>query len=397
MKLHKTKRDPELYYYFNAKDEKRWMYRHKYYDANGKRKEKKRSGFTTEKEAYKALIDVKASTLRGETKKVNNDNLTVAEWLDRWFEAYKSEWKPSTVVTREHIIRLHIKPAIGHYKLQTLDKNTYRRKFINPMLKKWKVNTVQAYHNIFKIAINAAVDEEILPRNRFKKIVLSSNENDSNIVDNYLTATELVQLLETSKKHATISSYTMIKFLAYTGVRCGEALALQWKDIDFIEKSVDINKTRDQWGTRSPKTKNSNRIVLVDDELITQLKNYKKWCREKKFEYGQKLKDDDFVFITHEMGRPLHSNYITKDFKKMIKLSGVREITIHGLRHTHATILINKNANVKAIAERLGNTPAMIYNVYGHVFKELEETSVQLFSDSLAESKAIGAKSGANS
>ncbi|SHN35125.1 DNA integration/recombination/inversion protein [Gracilibacillus kekensis] len=72
----------------------------------------------------------------------------------------------------------------------------------------------------------------------------------------------------------------------------------------------------------------------------------------------------------------------------MIKLAKVKKITVPGLRHTHVNILINKNINVKAIAERLGNTPGMIYNVYGHVFKELEEESVKLFKWSLEESRA---------
>lgn len=66
---------------------------------------------------------------------------------------------------------------------------------------------------------------------------------------------------------------------------------------------------------------------------------------------------------------------------------------MHGLRHTHATVLLNRKANVKAIAERLGNTVDMIYTVYGHLLKDTENEVMNIFSDSL---KAVGANTGAN-
>ena len=102
------------------------MFRHKYYDGlTGKRKEKKKSGFKTEKAAIKALMEVKAQTLRGETKSIENDTLTVGEWLDIWYESNKKKWKIGTQIQREMVIRLHLKPLIGHYKLQKLDKRIY--------------------------------------------------------------------------------------------------------------------------------------------------------------------------------------------------------------------------------------------------------------------------------
>ena len=77
----------------------------------------------------------------------------------------------------------------------------------------------------------------------------------------------------------------------------------------------------------------------------------------------------------------------------LVTEEGLPKSTLHGLRHTHATILLNSGQNVKMIAERLGNTPNMIMNTYGHILKELEQQSVAIFSDTL---KASGAKSGAN-
>ncbi|WP_062047728.1 tyrosine-type recombinase/integrase [Bacillus sp. JCM 19034] len=281
-------------------------------------------------------------------------------------------------------------------ELQQLDKTTYKRVFINPLLKKYNVNTVKLYHRLFKIAINAAVDDEILTRNRFNKISIkdpTSNEIES-VEENFLTAGELNKLLKTTQEHANITTYTIILLLAYTGLRRGEAYGLKWSDIDLKNKTVSVNRTRDNKGTRTPKTANSYRTILIDDIVVNQLKAYKKWSKETLFTFGKKLINDSFVFISYQTGEPVTTNLILYALRKMIQKANIKSITPHGLRHTHATLLISKGVNVKVIADRLGNTPGMILDIYGHSFKQLEEESVNLFSKSLEES---GADIGANS
>lgn len=88
------------------------------------------------------------------------------------------------------------------------------------------------------------------------------------------------------------------------------------------------------------------------------------------------------------------SNNINIIVNRIIGRTKLPKTTLHGLRHTHATILLNDRLLVKVIAERLGNTPQMIHTVYGHVLKEMEQESVTSFSRSL---EAVGAKSGASS
>lgn len=396
MKLHKTRKDPELYYYFNKEDVKMWCYRHRYYDETGKRREKKKIGFQTEKQAYRALLEVKVLTSKGNQKQVTNDNITVSQWLNTWFEATKSTWRPATVVQREKLIRLHIDPLIGHYKLQKLDKITYKKAFIDGMMKKkFSINTIKLYHSIFKVAINSAVDNEILERNRFTKITIT--DPNAHKVDqaktNFLTIEELDRLLKTTKEHANITTYTLFLLLAYTGLRRGEALGLQWNDIDFDNKTLTVERTRDFRGVTPPKTQNSYRTIIIDDLLIKQLKKYKTWCKSTMLKYGKRFREDTHILLSFQSGTPLAPNTIIYSLRKMIELAKVSDITPHGFRHTHATILINQGVNVKVIAERLGNTPAMIFDVYGHTFKEMEQDSVDMFGQAMG---SIGAKTGAN-
>lgn len=393
MKLYKSKKESEIYYYFNAKEDKMWMFRHKYYDTFGKRKEKKKSGFKTEKAALKALIEVKATLLRGESKQVEHDQLTVAQWLDLWYEANKGSWKKTSQIQRENAIKYQMKPLLGHYKLQNLNKVTYIREFIDVLKKDYKPNTVKLFHRLFKVAINAAVDDEILTRNRFTKIALYPADEIQEKKNNYLTPAQLVSLLKTAKQEVNITNYTFIYTVAYTGMRRGEACGIQWGNVDFYNKTIKVERTRDNKGTRTPKTKNSYRTILIDDLLVKQLKEYRKWCKQTMLSFGYKLNDDSFVFVSYQTGRPITEGSLHTAFKKVLKAAALPDVTIHGLRHTHATILLNQKLTVSAIAERLGNTPQMIYDIYGHILKEVEQESVSLFSQSLIDS---GAKSGAN-
>lgn len=249
------------------------------------------------------------------------------------------------------------------------------------------------------MAINAAVEEEILLRNRFTKVILGNGSESIQTFENYLTPAELNLLLDTAKDTEHIAYYIFLLTIAYTGIRRGEACGLQWSNIDFEHNTITIERTRDAKGVRSPKTKNSYRVILVADEVMTHLKKYQIWCKQIMLTFGIRYSVNSFVFISHQTAEPFAETTILYMMRRLMKNTGLvtnegkLKITLHGLRHTHATILLNNGQNVKVIAERLGNTPKMIYEIYGHVLKELERESVDVFSRSL---KLSGAKSGAN-
>lgn len=393
VKLNRSNVDDDVYHYFLKSGEKRWMYRHKYYDVLGKRKEKKKSSFKTEKEALKALLQVKASLLSGQSKQVEHSQMTVSQWLDIWYETYNRGWVITSRLQRENAIKYQMKPLLGKYKLSDLDRTTYVRMYINELSKTYKPGTVALFHRLFKIAINAAVEDEIIPRNRFNKITIEKDEE----LDNFLTPEELNVLLDVAKKHDNITNYTAVLLLAYTGLRKGEVLGLKWENINLKDKTLTVERTRDRYGDRSPKTKNSYRTIGIDDIVVSQLSVYQKWCIEIKFSYGVKLdKKKDYVFTSHQGGTPMGANTFYYLFERLYKQmdvdkTNIKRITPHGLRHTHATILINMGIPPKTIADRLGNTVEMIYNVYSHSFKEFEDKAVVAFSESLSSGAKIGA------
>lgn len=168
-------------------------------------------------------------------------------------------------------------------------------------------------------------------------------------------------------------------------------MGLQWKDINFENNTITIERTRDHYGVRPLKTKNSFRTIAVDEVVIKQSVSYTLWCKKILFTYGEKISDETFVFITDHGATP--TSGAIRSLKGILERTALPKITFHGLRYTHCTILLNRGRNVDVIAERLVNTPEMVYNVYGHVLKESEQESVTLFSQSL---EASGADFGAN-
>lgn len=377
MKFHKTKKDPELYYYFNAKNEKMFMYRHRYYDALGKRREKSKQGFKSENEAYRKLLEVKSSILNGDSKQVESEDITVSEWLDVWYETKKVSWAISTQKDRKRHIKRVIKPLIGKYKLAKLDSMTYEREFINKLLKRYAPNTVKMYHKIFRIAVNAAVRNKTIKENNFDHIVIPDKTAK---VDNFLSRSDLTTLLSTAKVELNATNYSMLLFIANTGVRKGEALGLMWDNIDFEKQTIKIERTRDNDGARSPKTSNSYRTIYVDDTTLSQLTKYRAWCKRKLLSYGKHLSESDFVFISYTKSGPVGHMTINKSLNKMIEMTGIKRITVHGLRHTHATILLNNKVSIATVAKRLGNTAEEINRTYGHSDDTADLHAVQVFS-----------------
>ncbi|WP_233192839.1 site-specific integrase [Sporosarcina sp. P29] len=133
---------------------------------------------------------------------------------------------------------------------------------------------------------------------------------------------------------------------AYTGLRRGELQGLKRSDIDFSEKLLTVSHTRDRYGDRMPKTKRSYRTIRNDDVLISQLESYRKWCIQKKLWIGKQHEVKDNVFISYQDGTPIADNTLNYRFGRINKQVDLKKITPHGLRHTHATILISQRVSL---------------------------------------------------
>jgi len=308
-------------------------------------------------------------------------DMNVSQWIDIWYETYSKDWAVSTREARKNTIEKHVKRLIGNIKLKDITKTIYVNRFLNVLKDEgFKAHSIRSMHATVSTALNAAVEDDILDRNRVRSAPI---ENPRKLT-NFLTPKELIIFLSYAEKER-ISDYNLILLLTYTGMRSGEALGMHWSDINFEENTVTVNRTRDILGTRKPKTENSVRTIKVDELVFKQLKKYRAWCAQKKFEYGEQLEDDDYVFLNNDGSmnyyKELLSIAISRIYRNMKKDNvKINTITGHGLRHTHATILLSQGVPVKTVADRLGNTPETLLETYAHTFEELEEKAVTVFS-----------------
>lgn len=133
------------------------------------------------------------------------------------------------------------------------------------------------------------------------------------------------------------------------------------------------------------RTKNSYRTIDVDPSIILMLKKYKTWCKELYLMNGRQLKETDFVFVSYQNCEPFSQNGLLYAFRRINEVCKIDyNITPHTFRHTHATyLLLTAKIDVTVVADRLGNTPKVVWETYAHVLKEAKKEVVGIFAEAV--------------
>lgn len=377
-KLIKHKKDC-IYYYVDTDKKKKFAYRYKYYDVHGVRKEKTKQGFLSDIEAERALINVKAAVLDGNDYQVTHSNMTYTQWFALWFEAKVKKIKVSTARGYKQHYDQYFKPLIGHYKLNQLTKMTVQKHLVDVLIDRGlKEKTIRNTIITLNTTLIAAVEEGILERRRFKSLDLRGAV--PNRIKNTIPEDELNFILKELKKEKVQNRYYTILTIAMTGMRRGECMGLKWEDVDFENKTISINRTRDDMGTRSPKTKNSIRTFKVDDFLFEELKVYQIWCKQEQLKLGKTVEATDFVFI-NASGVPLCYAYPADALRRVVMKNQLSSITIHSLRHTFASVLIGKGIPIPTVAKMMGDTSEVVMKVYAHSISEKEDEAIKIMKN----------------
>ncbi|MDO6632429.1 site-specific integrase [Bacillus thuringiensis] len=373
---------------FRKRNDK-WEYRIRYKEM-GKYKETSKGGFKTKKEAQLAAAKIEEKIANGVN--MQSSNVTFHDYMYQWLETYKKgSISSGTYKIYEKNIRLYILPAFGDMKLKDLTRIRYQ-KFINKLLENLTKKTVKTIHATIHQALEIAVNElEIISKNPSTKVKIQERHvlNKKHIVKCY-DIDELDSFLNYILiQKESFKYYSLFMFLSRTGLRIGECLALQWEDIDFNTKSLHITKTLlSTTRTNSiifgpPKNKNSVRTITIDISTVNLLKKIKIEQTKNILKYGKYYQNYNFIFTHEDNSCMLHTGTL-KFLQRVCKESEHKYITLHGFRHTHAVHLLQSGANIKYVSERLGHsTIDMTANVYLHVTKSMEETSVNQYDDFL--------------
>lgn len=376
MKLTKSEKYHNVYSY-KAKKGTLYAFRYLYYDLVGKRHEKQQRGFLSELDAHKAELQVEIEAADNETPQIANSATTITQWGKIYFKLRNAKWSPSYRQSFMICLNKYITPMIGKFKLNELSKIKYDYLFIQPqMADSLSPSTIRANHNKVMILFNAAVDNDIIPRNQLRGLQLPASRKRQ-----AFTESDLLKF-NTQLKQVGIGERAYFLTLELTGMRKGEGLALKWSDIDFKHNKLSITKSRNEYGLGPTKTPASVRTISLPKDLISFLKHYRAERSAQFLAAGTPLQPDDYVF-TNRSQRPLSWNTINLNFHQVIDDAGITpgQYVIHSLRHTHATMLINGGASPVDVAKRLGHADASTtLSIYTHAIESNDTNNAEMFA-----------------
>jgi integrase len=306
-------------------------------------------------------------------------SITLAEWLDQWIKSgrgRKGPWDPRTRDSHESICRVHIKPKLGGYRLDQLNKAIIDEFFDN-LPKKLNQATRSHIRATLHAALESAVEREYLNSNPASHHHEPLKYSGKDIRPLWPHEVELLL------SHREIEFYDEIAFAVTTGVRQGEELALRWSylELDSKRPSVRIVQSLDQYKGREDfkdvKTYIPRRIRLFPSS-VKILRD-----RRQRIYFGP----DSLVF-SDDGKTPRDATGLTKSFSKSLKKLKIRHVRYQDLRHTHATFLLNGTRcppwfpeseawPIKAVQERLGHSSAkMTLDQYGHFMPGMQDSLI---------------------
>lgn len=339
----------------------------------GKCKQIKRRGFESKRSAMDEMTKIKAEILENEF--LDLTQISYSKYMEEWFQERKSHLQKSTFETHSIFYRNVIKSRLVHLKLQQIVPIQIQ-KFVNDLVNDipYSEHTVHLIFRIVSLSLKKAKVLKLIKDNPADGITLPK------IKKKELSVWSLEQVNFFIKEAKKIKRLTRchIGFLIaiYTGMRQGEILGLRWKDIDFEQHTIFVRQTLTQNAEIKAGAKNeaSVRSIHIPNKLVDELKIYRKQVVQEKLLHGQSYHDNDLVVCTRN-GKPMIPRNFRKEFYNLIEKIALPKIRFHDLRHTHATILIQQNVNVKLISERLGHADIeTTLNTYSHVLLDMQKS-----------------------
>jgi integrase len=306
----------------------------------------------------------------------DSGRITVAEYLDRWLAASARSLRQKTLERYRELVRIHVVPIVGGVRLEKLQPLHLERVYQEILAKGRSGQTALHVHRLLFTALRQAVAWQLLHRN-VAEAVTAPKPEPKDIPP--LTRKDVEKLLQVVKD----TDLEVLTVLALgTGMRLGEVLGLRWQDVDLEGGRARIVQTIQQTSTGPvvvpPKSDRSRRIVLLPSFVTQPLKRHKAAQAERRLICGAEWQDNDLV-VDRGDGGPLLTRVISRRFSTAMRKVGL-DLTFHGLRHGHASLMLAAGVDMKVVSERLGHsTIAITADLYTHVAEEVHRKAADRF------------------
>lgn len=377
----------------------------------------------TEKQNQKALerfaVEFEAKVKAG--KYLDGEKLTFQSFVPIWHKDYaEMQLEETTLQLYDHLLRLHILPAIGNIKLAKI-LPAHLNKLYNQLAVERKdgkdggyaPKTIKHVHNLISSIFSMAIKWNIVTDNPCDRVVppkqipacdkvkyftVEQTEIFIGLLDQRYTSTYrshdriddtgiAYHVDEYTETRTVPTQFKLFYLLAiYCGMRRGEILALEWSDLDFSNNSISITKSTTIANgkpiTKTPKTKASIRKISVPAFLMELARNYRREQLQYRLSLGSEWVGENYVFIQAN-GKQMHPDTPYNKFKSIIRCYNAHiikeeeklpEISLHGLRHTSATLMISQNVDIRTVSNRLGHAQtSTTLDIYSHALQKMDE------------------------
>ncbi len=310
---------------------------------------------------------------------------TFKELSHLWLETYKLTVKPQTYDATVTRLNRHIMPTLGNMKVDKITASDIQM-LIN-RLSKYYVNYT-AVRSVIRKVLQQGVLLGLIDYNSARDIILPRKQPNAKKKVKFIDPSDLKSFLEhlETSQHKRYNLYfdaVLYQLLLSTGLRIGEACALEWGDIDLENGTIAINKTynKNLKFLSTAKTQSGNRVISVDKKTLRSLKLYQMRQRQLFNEVGARV--SEVVFAT-PIRKYFNASVRQSALDTRCKEAGIERFTFHAFRHTHASLLLNAGISYKELQYRLGHANiSMTLDTYGHLSKDKEKEAVLYYEKAM--------------
>lgn len=301
-----------------------------------------------------------------------NSTALFHEYYAQWIEVYKKGAIREATLAKYLMTQKWVEKLIPEVKVSELTRTAYQQ-LLNEYAKEHERQTTLDFHHQLKGAVLDAVDEGLLSRDPTRKAIIKGKTPKTKKIK-YLNQFELHTLIADLDIKDTPNWDWFILLVAKTGMRFSEALAITPEDFDFARQTLSISKTWDYKGDGGflpTKNKSSVRKIQIDWQIVVK---FSVLTRD--------LAPDRPIFVGESK---IYNSTVNDVLTRHCKACGISEISIHGLRHTHASLLLFAGVSIASVARRLGHASmTTTQKTYLHIIQELENKDVDLVMRTLS-------------
>lgn len=293
------------------------------------------------------------------------------EYYAKWITVYKKGAIRQVTMDKYLMTQKWLEKLIPDLKICDLNRIAYQQ-LLNDYAEYHERQTTMDFHHQLKGAVLDAVDEGLIDRDPTRKAIIKGKAPSAKKIK-YLNQFELHTLLASLELKDEVNWDYFILLVAKTGMRFSEALALTPKDFDFYHQTLSISKTWDYKGAggfQPTKNKSSVRKIQIDWQSVIRFSELVK-C----------LPDDQPIFVDGKV----YNSTVNDVLSRHCERCNIPVISIHGLRHTHASLLLFTGVSIASVARRLGHSSmTTTQKTYLHIIQELENKDIDLVMRSLS-------------